>query len=360
MAKHLTGQAHEMLCHPTLPIMNNGSFSILFFFLSLGLLSCRQEEANPMDETPYELDVPTGFPYPVIPKDNELTVARVALGKRLFYDPILSEDSTISCASCHKQALAFADDVPISPGVKGRLGFRNAPTMANVAYVERFNKDGGVVKLDLQPVVPIEDHNEMNLPLQDAVARLKAHPDYPEAFLKAYGKEASPFTLTRALASFMRTLISGSSRYDLYAGGKTSAVSEAERRGLTLFTGRAGCANCHAGFNFTDNNFRNNGLYEIYEDPGRNRITLRPEDEGKFRVPTLRNIDLTAPYMHDGSLPTLESVIEHYNGGGTAHPNKDTLIRPLQLSEEEKASLAAFLRTLTDSTFINNPLFGKE
>lgn len=341
----------------TLP-MRSILLSILLLLLAL---ACQPEAANPLDESPYSLDVPAGFPYPDIPEDNELTDARVALGKRLFYDPILSEDSTLSCASCHKQALAFADDVPVSPGVQGRLGFRNAPTLANMAYLERLNKDGGVVKLDLQPVVPIEDHNEMNLPLREAVRRLNEHPSYPADFLRAYGKEASPFTLTRALASFMRTLISGSSRYDQYVNGSVSTLDEAELRGLSLFfSERVGCAKCHQGFNFTDNSFRNNGLYETYEDPGRQRITLDSEDEGKFRVPTLRNIALTAPYMHDGSLPTLEAVAEHYNNGGSSHPNKDTLIHPLQLSEMEKADLIAFLRALTDHAFITNPAFSKD
>ncbi|MCB0597782.1 MAG: cytochrome-c peroxidase [Lewinellaceae bacterium] len=334
----------------------------LFLILSLFLApACQPEEGNPLDETPYSLELPAGFPYPEIPEDNELTVARVALGKRLFYDPILSADSTISCASCHKQSLAFADDVPISPGVQGRLGLRNAPTLANVAYLGRLNKDGGVVKLDLQPVVPIEDHNEMNLPLPEAERRLNAHPDYRDDFMRAYGKEASAFTLTRALGAFMRTLISGDSRYDRYNNGAETALNAAEQEGMSLFfSERLGCGHCHQGFNLTDNSFRNNGLYTIYEDPGRSRVTLKTEDEGKFRVPTLRNIALTAPYMHDGSLPSLEAVIEHYNSGGSAHPNKDTLIHPLQLSETEKANLAAFLRTLTDNAFIANPAFRKE
>ncbi|MCB9286744.1 MAG: cytochrome-c peroxidase [Lewinellaceae bacterium] len=333
----------------------------LFLLIAFLLSACQPEKASPMDETPFALEVPAGFPYPDIPEDNALTAARVALGKRLFYDPILSQDSSISCAGCHRQALAFADDVPVSPGVKGRLGFRNAPTLANVAYLERLNKDGGVAKLGLQPVVPIEDHNEMDLLLQEAVRRLNAHPGYPDDFLRAYGKEATPFTLTRALASFMRTLISGNSRYDRYINEDETSMNELEKTGMALFFGeKAECGNCHHGFNFTDNSFRNNGLYATYQDPGRQRITLDAEDIGKFRVPTLRNIALTAPYMHDGSLPTLEAVIEHYDSGGSAHPNKDTLIHPLHLSEAEKRSLIAFLGALTDSTFITNPAFEKE
>ncbi len=334
---------------------------VFLLLISLHLSACRQEGGAPVDEMPYELDIPPGFPYPDIPEDNELTAARVALGRRLFYDPILSEDSTVSCATCHKQALAFADDVAVSPGVRGRLGFRNSPTLANVAYLERFNKDGGVTKLGLQPVVPIEDHNEMNLPLQEAVRRLRGHAGYQVDFQRAYGEEASPFTLTRALASFMRTLISGASRYDQYINGEESALSEAEKRGMALFfSERASCGSCHNGFNFTDDSFRNNGLYETYADPGRQRVTQNTEDEGRFRVPTLRNIALTAPYMHDGSLSTLDAVMEHYAGGGSAHPNKDSLILPLRLSESEKTDLIDFLEALTDSSFISNPAFGKE
>ncbi|MCB0571313.1 MAG: c-type cytochrome [Phaeodactylibacter sp.] len=330
---------------------------ILLLLPALASLGCQKEEPSPLDETPYELHLPAGFPYPDIPEDNQLTLARVALGKRLFYDPVLSADSTVSCASCHRQSLAFADAAAISPGVKGRLGFRNAPTLANVAYITLANKDGGVPRLDLQPLVPIEDENEMALFILDAARRLNALPGYQAAFQKAYGQDATAFTITRALSAFMRTFISGNSPYDRYDRGE-GGLSESAQRGMALFFGnRAQCGGCHSGFNFTDNDFHNNGLYETYADPGRMRATFLPEDEGKFRVPTLRNIALTAPYMHDGSLATLEDVISHYDNGGSQHPNKDPRIRPLGLSDAEKADILAFLQALTDTAFITNPAF---
>ena len=313
--------------------------------------------ADPVDRTPYQLILPAGFPTPDIPADNELTTARVALGKKLFYDPVLSRDSTVSCASCHRQELAFAHDQPISPGIEGRLGFRNSPTLTNVAYLDLVNKDGGVVKLDLQALVPIEDHNEMDFRGILAAQRLRSDPAYLELSLRAYGRAPDSYVISRALAAFQRTLISGESRFDRAERGETS-LTVAETRGRNLFfSERTHCGSCHGGFNFTFNEFENNGRYPDYEDQGRMRVTLDPADEGKFRVPTLRNVARTAPYMHDGSLPTLAAVIDHYDQGGSGHPNQNPLVRPLHLSAQEKADLLAFLHTLTDSSFIQNPAF---
>jgi len=290
---------------------------------------------------------------PESPEDNTLTEARVALGRQLFHEPLLSGDSSITCASCHKRSLAFADSLPISPGVKGRMGFRNSPTLANVAYLDLINKDGGVPTLDLQPIVPIEDHAEMDLSIRLAAERLNAQAGYPTSFQRAYGDKATPFTITRALAAFMRTLISGDSRYDQAARGGTT-LTAAESRGQALFfSKRTNCSSCHGGFNFTDNSFRNNGLYPTYEDQGRYRVTTDSADIGKFRVPTLRNIARTAPYMHDGSVPSLREVLRHYNKGGNHPPNQDPLIRPLGLNESEIADLEAFLHSLTDDAFVN-------
>jgi cytochrome c peroxidase len=331
---------------------------LIYSVILLLIIGCKEEENTLLDGTAYVLDIPTGFPAPIVPEDNELTIARVALGKRLFYDPNISVDSTISCASCHKQELAFADDQSISPGVQGRLGFRNAPTLANLAYLTYVNKDGGVPKLDLQALVPIEDHAEMAFSsILRLAERLNSDESYRSDFLKAYDEEASPFTITRALGAFQRILISGHSFYDQYLEGQYQ-LSESELAGMSLFfSERTQCSTCHSGFNFTDNSFKNNGLYKTYEDWGRRRVTTLMEDDGKFRVPTLRNINLTAPYMHDGSLPNLEAVIEHYNSGGQTHPNKHQTITPLNLSETEKENLVSFLKTLTDSSFINNPAF---
>lgn len=328
----------------------------IFLYLLAALFvtgGCGQDPADPVDRTPYPLVVPEGFPMPESPEDNTLTEARVALGRQLFHEPLLSGDSSITCASCHKRSLAFADSLPISPGVKGRMGFRNSPTLANVAYLDLVNKDGGVPTLDLQPIVPIEDHAEMDLSILLAAERLNARPDYSTPFQRAYGDKATPFTITRALAAFMRTLISGDSRYDQAARGGTT-LTAAESRGQALFfSERTNCSSCHGGFNFTDNSFRNNGLYPAYEDHGRYRVTTDSADIGKFRVPTLRNIACTAPYMHDGSVPSLREVLRHYNKGGNHPPNQDPLIRPLGLNESEIADLEAFLHSLTDDAFVN-------
>lgn len=315
------------------------------------------KNSNAADDNPYDLQLPKGFPKPVFAKNNQLTSERIAFGKKLFFDPILSSDSTIACATCHKPELAFADSVSVTKGIEGRVGFRNAPTLVNVAYHGRLNKDGGVVKLDMQAVVPIEDEDEMGYSLLEAADRLSKHPEYSKMSMDAYGRPPDPFTITRALASFERTLISGNSRYDQYFfQNKKDILTESEKRGMELFfSKKTNCSVCHEGFNFTRNTYENNGLKTDYsEDQGRQRVSLLKEDIGKFRVPTLRNIALTAPYMHDGSVNSLEEVIEHYNRGGKNHPNKNELIRPLNLGETQKTDLINFLKTLTDVAFVSS------
>lgn len=343
--------------------MNRMPVFFLIAIMAAGFAACQQTREDVVStDTPFILDIPAGFPTPAIPSDNLLTVRRVALGKRLFYDPILSVDSTISCGSCHQQSLAFADNRPVSPGVAGRLGFRNSPTLANVAYLSIINKDGGVPRLDLQPMVPIEDFNEMDLHPLLAADRLNAQPDYKQQFEEAYDRPADPFSITRALGAFMRTLISGNSRYDQYIyQHKEAALNAQELTGMALFfSDRTHCSQCHQGFAFTDDSFQNNGLYQTYTDAGRARVTALEEDIGRFRVPTLRNIALTAPYMHDGSLTSLENVLEHYNTGGVGHFNQSPLVEPLGLNATEKSAIIAFLHTLTDSSFISNPAFQPE
>lgn len=333
---------------------------ILLFPLFLFWVKNNSHQEKGLRKTPYFLDIPKGFPKPSIPENNAMTQERVYLGRRLFYDPILSRDSTISCASCHRQALAFADEVSISVGIEGRKGFRNAPTLTNVAWQKRLNKDGGVIKLGIQAVIPIEDEAEMDFPLLEAAARLKKHPEYVELCQKAYGRPPDPFSITRALAAFERTLISGRSRYDLYTfHDQTEVLTVSELRGKALFfSEQTNCATCHSGFNFTNNQFENNGLQDSYPlDPGKKRITANPKDEGIFKVPTLRNIEYTAPYMHDGRVESLEAVIAHYNSGGSQHPTKSKLIRPLGLNKQEQKDVVSFLKTLTDTSFLQHPDF---
>lgn len=320
--------------------------SALFFTLCsiLLLAACQPDHFAPQEDLTYDIAIPEGFPYPIIPEDNAMTQARVALGRSLFFDPVLSRDSTIACASCHKPALAFADDVPISPGVEGRLGLRNTPSLFNVAWLTRMNKDGGVTKLDLQAIVPIEDEHEMDLSILAAAARLRNSPRYTEMSLKAYGRQPDAFVITRALGAFQRTLTSGRSPYDL------GELTPQQARGQALFfSERTQCSTCHSGFNFTTNAFENNGLLADYShDTGRHRVTGTPSDIGKFRVPSLRNVALTAPYLHNGSIPDLPSLIDRYNSGGMGHPNQSLLIQPLNLTEAEQAELVAFLQALTE------------
>jgi cytochrome c peroxidase len=324
--------------------------NVVYFFLSVLLLlvSCGKEEIKEFPEM-YKLDLPWGFPQPIIPEDNPLTKDRVKLGEMLFFDPILSRDSTVSCASCHLPEKKFTDALPKSIGIHGRLSMRNSPTLINTAYRTSFFKDGGVPTLELQALAPISDSAEMDFSVPEVIERLKKIEKYVTLSKKAFGREPDPFVLTRSLAAFQRTLIGGNSRYDQYLqSGDEQILSKMEKKGMLIFFGEANCGFCHTGFLLTDQKFHNNGLYDVYADNGRMRITLNPDDEGRFVTPSLRNVSLTAPYMHDGSLATLEEVVNHYNSGGSGHVNQDSRIRPLNLSEEDKSALVKFLLVLDD------------
>ena len=314
---------------------------------------------QPDPDPPYVLDLPAGFPEPPVPADNALTEARVALGKQLFYDPVLSRDGSLSCATCHLAEAGFADHHPLSIGIEGRVGFRNSPTLTNVAYHPWFFKEGGSPSLEFQALGPIENHVEMDIDAAILAQRLAGLDHYHELAQRAYGRNLDIYVLTRALASFQRTLISGRSPYDAYQQGDQAALNPAQVRGMNLFfSARTQCSQCHGGFDFSDYSMQNNGTALDYgEDLGRFRITLDSADIGKFKVPTLRNVALTWPYMHDGTLPDLAAVIDHYDAGGQGHPNQSSLIRPLGLSPAEKADLIAFLQSLTDRHFVENPAF---
>ena len=322
--------------------------------------ACRKEPAAPDPVSPEPLLlVPPGFPEPSFPVGNELTPARWALGKKLFFDPVMSADSTISCASCHSPAHAFSDTVALSPGVAGRPGVRNAPSLANVAYHPYLTREGGLPTLEMQVLVPIQEHNEFDFNILLIADRLLHDTAYLRMSLEAYDRMPDAFVITRAISCFERTMISGGSRYDrYYFQAKQDALTPAEKRGMDLFnSGKTDCSKCHGGFNFTNYQFENNGLYAQYADPGRFRLTELESDRARFKVPSLRNVAVTAPYMHDGALPGLEAVVAHYNSGGQAHPNKSPLIRPLGLTVQEQADLVAFLRSLTDEAFIGNSKF---
>lgn len=322
----------------------------LIFLLNV-LSSCNKERAEPT----YFLnlnELPVGFPEIIFPEGNEFTEARWELGKKLFFDPIMSVDNSISCSSCHLPELAFSDDRVFSPGVENRPGIRNSPTLANVAYHPYFTREGGVPTLEMQIFVPIQEHNEFDFNIVLLAERLAADSTYIKMSRTAYDREPDPFVITRALANFERTLLSGGSRFD------QDALSGNERSGKELFfSEKTNCSVCHGGFNFTDYGFKNNGLYESYPDIGRFRFSKDSSDIALFKTPTLRNIEVTAPYMHDGSISTLKEVVEHYNSGGKNHPHQSELIQPLNLSESEKTDLVAFLKSLTDEAFLNNPIF---
>lgn len=335
--------------------------SILGAMLFL-LAACRKEEHAPVippETDDYILQVPAGFPMPNIPADNSLTKSRIALGKRLFYDPVLSSDSTRACGSCHAPHLAFSDSTAVSLGVANRLGTRNSPTLANVAYQKNLLREGGVPTLEMQVLVPIQEHNEFDFNILLVAERMQKMPEYVAMAQKAYGREPDAFVITRAIAAFERTLFSGDSPYDQYTfQGNNNALSAAEKRGLELFQSeRLNCAKCHEGFLFTNQGFTNNGLYEFYPDSGRIRLTGLDIDRAVFKIPSLRNVALTTPYMHDGSLPTLDAVIDHYQTGGKPHQNKSPLLKPFILTAQERTDLLSFLHSLTDQKFISNPEF---
>lgn len=305
-------------------------------------------------------EIPDGFPKMDIPSDNEFSKERWELGKMLFYDKKLSVDSSISCASCHKSSLAFSDDLAKTPGVFNLPGSRNAPTLTNIGFQPYFTKEGGVETLEQQVLIPIEEHNEMGFNILDAGLRLNEIEIYKEKSLTAYGREMDYYVITRAISCFERTLISSNSTYDKWINGEAS-LSESAIRGNDLFhSNKTNCSSCHSSILFTDFSFQNNGLYDVYSDVGKYRLTNDSSDIGVFKVPTLRNINFTAPYMHDGSISNLKDVVIHYNSGGATHPNKNSILEPLNLNEQEINDLIAFLESLSDYTFINNKLLSDE
>lgn len=364
---------------------------IWFGLLCLALLiwACEKDSPttdSPIDEAPilavydpvsYELEIPDWLPKMEIPADNPMTEAGVKLGRRLFFDPILSIDGTVACDNCHFPEKAFVDNENFSVGVNGAIGKRNSMSLANVGfYSNGLFWDGRSKTLEDQAFIPVEDHLEMNDSWENVEQKLQTHQDYPTYFREAFGIEV-PSELTRdlvvkALAQFERTLISGNSRYDriveandLDAGFPT----DSEERGIRLFffelsqsAEHPGCSHCHGGPLLTDNRYLNNGIDTVqtlkdFDDLGRGAITGRINDNGKFRVPTLRNIEFTAPYMHDGRFETLEEVVEHYSSGGHFAANLDANIRPFTLTEQDKTDLINFLKMLSDTDFVENEAF---
>lgn len=353
--------------------------SILFLWFTSILVvffACKKEEAEPVefDNTPYQL-VYGNLPAPDLPTDNILTVQGVELGKMLFYETLLSKDNSQACASCHNQNNGFSDSTRLSIGVEGLEGNRQAMPIFNLAWhSNEFFWDGRATSLRDQALMPIQDPLEMNETLENVVDKLSATDHYPEQFKRAFdSEEITPEKMALAMEQFMLSVVSFNAKFDRVKAG-LEQFTESEQRGKDLFETEynpffpefsgADCAHCHGGANFENDLFMNNGLDEDvnFTDLGREEITQNTADRAKFKVPSLRNIAVTAPYMHDGRFNTLEEVLNHYNEGIQASTTADatvlnTMETGLFLSEEDKQDLINFLHTLTDETYLNNPAY---
>ncbi len=364
------------------------SLAVLFTLLN----SCKDEKepVTPVDEgtdlthipynpTPHKLVIPPGFPSMVIPSDNPLTEEGIELGRWLFYDPILSADSTISCGSCHAPAGNFTDNTAFSPGVGNQLGNRSAMPLVNIGFMTKgLFWDGRSPTLEDQALHPVENPVEMAEKWDNNEIKLRRHKDYPRLFRRAFGikntREITRDLATKAIAQFERTLISGNSRFDKkrYQNDPDPfLLSDLEVDGLKIYFDdqfsedvKGHCAHCHDGGPLlTSERYENNGITQVssledFPDKGYGAITGKITDNGKFKAPTLRNIALSAPYMHDGRFKTLEEVIDHYNSGGHYADNVIIgSIMQLHLTAYDKQALLAFLHTLTDTSFVNNPAF---
>jgi cytochrome c peroxidase len=340
-------------------VFNNRKFGALLLLVLMTCGGCTKQadpKSEPMPEVKPKFSVPVGFAPIDYPLDNQYDTARVALGRDLFFDPILSLDSSVSCGSCHLFGQAFTNPNAVPLGFAGRRGKRNTPTLTNVAYNTSFFWDGGVPSLEQQVIAPIESEFEMNLPITEAINRLQTFKDYKARFMRVYGQAPDLYGLSRSIAAFERTLVSGNSPFDQYTyQGISTALNQDQLAGRGLFMSDSlNCTACHAGFNFTNQTFQNNGLALVYQDEGRQRVSVRVQDIAKFKVPTLRNLVYSAPYMHDGSINTLEAVIRHYETGGQPHPSRSRLLKPFSLSNQQRNQLVAFLESLSDPTFVTN------
>jgi cytochrome c peroxidase len=336
----------------------------------------------------YSLPIPAGVLPPLIPDDNPLTAAKVSLGQKLYFDARLSADDRVSCATCHDPAKGFADGQPVAVGISGKKGARNSPTSLNSAYNDLQFWDGRAPTLEEQSKGPLINPVEMGMPSHDAItAKLQKIPEYPPLFKEAFGSDQMTIdNVARAVASFERTLISFSSPFDRFIAGDKSAMSASAQRGWALFNEKARCNNCHGYVaslpTFSDNKFHNIGVAmhaanfaelarkaaqsplsdlahaAAYSELGRFLVTKQEKDIGAFKTPGLRNVALTAPYMHDGSQRTLEEVIDFYDKGGENNPYLDGGMRPLKLTPEERADLVEFLKTLTSDDLARLPKAG--
>ncbi|MCH2225574.1 MAG: cytochrome-c peroxidase [Crocinitomicaceae bacterium] len=287
------------------------------------------------------------------PLDNKSSKDKIELGRKLFFDKRLSSNNKVSCASCHIPELAFTDGKKKSIGVENRFSMRNAPSLLNSGYLKTTMYDAHIETLELQMLVPLQDHSEMNANLDSVISILKEHPEYKEAAQTIFQRDFDPWVLTRSIAAYERSLISDNSKFDKWKRGEAT-FSNSEKRGWQLFSKKLNCKICHIPPHFTNYKAEHNGLYDDYEiDKGRFRIFNDSMDIGFFKVPSLRNVALTAPYMHDGSIPTLNNVLDHYVKGGKEHIGKSKYIVPFSMTKQDRIDIIRFLNTLTDTSYLH-------
>lgn len=347
--------------------------SLVFFFFS-----CKKDKVTAV-QTPYNLAIPSHFPTMIIPEDNPMTVEGVELGRKLFYEVKLSGDNSMSCASCHAPSSAFSDPNQFSVGIDGVAGTRNSMALINLGWNSFFFWDGRAKTLEEQILEPVENPVEMHDTWSNVVGELQQDLEYRNMFFRAFNtSEIDSVNAAKAIAQFIRTMISGSSKYDVMYKYENNyplsaedqaifqTISVAEWAGYDLFKSLNGadCFHCHNGPLMQVQKFSNNGLDATFTDIGRAMVTGNPNDNGKFKVPTLRNIAYSGPYMHDGRFATLDEVIDHYSHGIEISPTLDPMIEfanqgGVQLDPQEKDLLKQFLLTLSDESFINNPAFQK-
>ena len=357
---------------------------MLLFATSIPFSSCEEEMTEKdtgdltailYNPTNYTLKAPASYGIPDIPTDNPMTAEGITLGKKLFFDPILSADSTMSCVSCHLQAFSFNDPTKFSTGIRGEQTPRSAMSLINLAFHKRgFFWDGRSPTLEAQALDPVENPQELATTWPDVISKLTKHKEYPSLFRKAFGiknkNEITKELAAKAIAQYERTLISSNSKLDRILAG-ADKFTDLELYGYKMYLDEdpdvkdAECGHCHAIPHMTSDQFANNGLDEAptlneFKDLGLGKFTGNNIDKGKFKAPTLKNIMLTAPYMHDGRFATIDEVLDHYSSGGKWSPNKDPLIYKLDFTPLERRALKAFLETLTDTSFISDPNLGPQ
>ncbi len=348
------------------PSMKVTSTILIATLIAIAMPACNKPKHDAPASEEVAFSIPANFPateYNMA--ENPVTTAGFKLGRKLFYDVRLSRDNSTSCGSCHIQTSAFTHHGhQFSHGIDNKLGTRNSPAVMNMAWNKSFMWDGGVIHLDLFPTSPITNPVEMDETVANVLEKLKADKDYPGMFKAAFGTEdittASTF---KAMSQFMNMLVSANSRYDKWIRNEGGQLNADEIAGYNLF--KAKCSSCHSTDLFTDGDFHNNGLYASYTDKGRAKVTEDPTDDGKFKTPSLRNVEKTPPYMHNGSKASLESVLQHYASGVKASATLDPKLQEngnigIPLTDVEQAQIIAFLKTLTDDEFIRDRRFSEQ